>query len=208
MGLRNRSLLTEEEFFFVTTTVKNFTNVFTTDRYCDILINNIKHYQKKYEFIILGYVIMPNHFHWIVKTAPNKGAISDIMRDIKKYVAWEILDLLEVESPKSSTKMVRGNSPKSIITQMSRDIPRQNITSEFRNNVKPGQKRQFWMHRFDDEVIRNHKMFWAKLKYIHNNPLKADMVSKPEDYKYSSAKNYIMNDNSTIFVDTTWGGID
>ncbi len=40
---------------------------------------------------------MPSHFHWIVKTEPNLGTISDIMRDIKKYTAWEILSLLEEE---------------------------------------------------------------------------------------------------------------
>jgi len=182
MGLRNRTLLIGEEFFFITTTVKNFIRVFTTDDYCNILIDNIKYYQKKYKFIILGYVIMPNHFHWIIKTEPQKGTISDIMRDIKKYVAWEILDLLE----KGDSKNIK----------------------EFSNNVKPGQKRQFWMHRFDDEVIRNNKMFWTMLKYIHNNPVKAGFVKKPEWYKYSSAKNYILNDHSTIFVDTTWGGID
>ncbi len=64
------------------------------------------------------------------------------------------------------------------------------------------------MHRFDDEVIRNNKMFWVKLKYIHNNPVKAGLVSKVEDYKYSSARNYRTNDHSVIFVDTEYSGIE
>ncbi len=51
-------------------------------------------------------------------------------------------------------------------------------------------------------------MFWTKLKYIHNNPVKAGLVEKPIDYKYSSAINYVEKDHSIIFVDTSWGGVD
>jgi hypothetical protein len=64
------------------------------------------------------------------------------------------------------------------------------------------------MHRFDDEVIRNNKMFWVKLKYIHNNPVKAGLVIRGEDYKYSSARNYIKNDQTIIKVDTEYGGVE
>ena len=182
MGLRNRTNQIEEQFYFVTTTVKNFTKVFINDEYCDILINNIKHYQKKYKFVILGYVIMPSHLHWILKTEPEFGNISDIMRDIKKYTAWDVLEKIEKEKPE--------------------------ILNGFRKDVKPGQKKQFWIHRFDDQVIRTNKMFWTKLNYIHNNPVKAGLVESTIDYKYSSARNYIREDNSVIFVDTTWGGVD
>ncbi len=30
--------------------------------------------------------------------------------------------------------------------------------------------------------------------YIHNNPVKAGIVEKPEDYLYSSARNYASKD--------------
>ncbi len=69
---RGRNNLIEENIFFVTTTVVKFSNVFVNDKYCDILIHNIKHYQKRYNFTILAYVIMPSHFHWIVITDNNK----------------------------------------------------------------------------------------------------------------------------------------
>jgi len=59
----------------------------------------------------------------------------------------------------------------------------------------------------DDEVIRDEKMFWVKLNYIHNNPVKAEIVNRAEEYKYSSARNYILGDCSVIKVDTGYGGI-
>jgi len=70
------------------------------------------------------------------------------------------------------------------------------------------QRRKFWMPRFDDEVIRNERMFWTKLHYIHKNPVKAGLVESSEKYKYSSARNYINNDHSIIMVDTSYAGIE
>ncbi len=185
MARRGRLSLTDESIFFVTTTVVRFTNIFTTDRYCDILVNNIKHYQKRYQFTILAYVIMPSHFHWIVKVDKNEGTISDIMRDIKKYSAWEIMEQVEKDKKVDLIKMFKKEG------------------EGLKNH-----KRKFWMKRFDDEVIRNEKMFWVKRNYIHNNPVKAGIVSKPEDYKYSSARNYFFDDNSVLNVDTEYGGME
>lgn len=86
MGLRGRDNLKEGSVFFVTTSVRYFIPVFEDHTNCDILISNIKHYQNRYKFIVLAYVIMPDHFHWIVSVEPSLGTISDVMRDIKKYL--------------------------------------------------------------------------------------------------------------------------
>ena len=66
------------------------------------------------------------------------------------------------------------------------------------------QKRKFWMKRFDDEVIRNAEMLRSKLEYIHNNPVKSHLVEQPENYKYSSARNYLLGDQSVLNVHTDW----
>jgi len=184
MGLRGRNNLTDEHFFFVTTTVIRFIPIFKNHLYCNILINNIKHYQLKYKFEILAYCIMPSHFHWIVEVNPLYGTISDIMRDIKKFTAWQIFDKINETGNKELEKI---------------------FEDEARNIVD--QQRKLWMKRFDDEVIKNEKMYWTKLFYIHNNPVEAGLVTKPEDYKYSSARNYINNDHSIITVNTEMGGV-
>ena len=58
------------------------------------------------------------------------------------------------------------------------------------------------MPRFDDVVIYSSEMFNIKLNYIHYNPLKRGLVENPEDWKYSSARNYLFGDHSVIEVDT------
>ena len=77
---------------------------------------------------------------------------------------------------------------------------RQDIIQQFKSEAEGyrDQKRKFWMKRFDDEVIRNPEMMRTKLEYLHSNPVKALLVEKPEDYKYSSARNYILGDQSVL----------
>ncbi len=174
------------KFFLCNNNVIKFTPIFKDTRFCDILISNIKHYQRKYKFVVLGFVIMPSHFHWIVQVNPEYGTISEIMRDIKKFTTWQIFDLMEKE-----------------------EIYRQeiNIFCEVAVEIKD-QARKLWMKRFDDEVIRDQEMFWTKLSYIHNTPLKSGLALRVEDYKYSSARNYIYDDHSILEVSTEMGGVD
>ena len=41
---------------------------------------------------------MPSHFHWIVKINTTYGSVTDIMRDLKKYSAWDIMQYLTCKS--------------------------------------------------------------------------------------------------------------
>jgi REP element-mobilizing transposase RayT len=125
---------------------------------------------------------MPSHFHWVVEVNPEFGTISDIMRDLKRNTSRELSELF------ADNKYYQ-------------DV----FSSEAEGNKK--QYRRVWMKSFDDEVIRNEKMFWNKLLYIHENPVEAGIVLKPEQFKYSSARNYIYGDHSIIEVDVKQGGV-
>lgn len=59
----------------------------------------------------------------------------------------------------------------------------------------------FWQDGFYDHVIRNQKDLEEKLNYIHYNPVRAKLVEEPEEYLYSSYRNYFLNDDSVIVVD-------
>ena len=181
MGLRGRNQLRHEKCFFVTTTVVEHAHVFANEDHCWILIRTIQHYQQRYKFSVLGYVIMPSHFHWVVQVDSAFGTISDIMRDIKKFCAWDVLEEIKKDGREGFTKI---------------------FSAAARGYKNQGMK--FWLDRFDDEVIRNEAMLRTKLEYIHNNPVKAGLVSNPEDYKFSSAGNYILGDQSVLEVETDW----
>jgi REP element-mobilizing transposase RayT len=124
---------------------------------------------------------MPTHFHWLLEVNPLYGTLSDVMRDIKKYSAWDIMDELHQTGDRGYLKRFAKAAAQAA-----------------------GQKRKFWMKRFDDAYIRNDAMFGSRLDYIHSNPVKAGLVDLPENYIYSSARNYILRDHSVLDVATDW----
>ena len=46
----------------------------------------------------------------------------------------------------------------------------------------------FWKYSYRGIVIESGGMFWQKMNYLHNNPVKAGYVEAPEDYRWSSAR--------------------
>jgi REP element-mobilizing transposase RayT len=50
-----------------------------------------------------------------------------------------------------------------------------------------GRNGQFWQHEPFDRYIRNRKHFVNVIQYIENNPVKAGLCAKPEDWRFSSA---------------------
>jgi len=48
----------------------------------------------------------------------------------------------------------------------------------------------FWRQDNQPQELYSPKFFFQKLNYIHNNPLVAGIVEKPEHYLYSRARDY------------------
>ena len=47
---------------------------------------------------------------------------------------------------------------------------------------------QFWIEDYFDRYIRDEKHFVSAIAYIENNPVKARLCKKPEDWPFSSAR--------------------
>jgi REP element-mobilizing transposase RayT len=46
---------------------------------------------------------------------------------------------------------------------------------------------KFWQKEYFDRYIRNARQFRNTVAYIENNPVKANLCEKPEDWPFSSA---------------------
>lgn len=176
MGLRLK-IGNSTHLFFVTTTVVNFTKVFNENRYSQVVIDNLNFYRERYGFKLIAYVIMPEHLHLIVWTKENTS-ISSIMRDFKKYTSVQI-----------KRKLLADNNKK--------------LISIFQKNASGYKDQEFklWMDKFDRLVIYTPEVLQQKVDYIHFNPVRRDLVKDMLDWKYSSARNYYLNDHSLIRVD-------
>jgi len=66
-------------------------------------------------------------------------------------------------------------------------------------------KFRLWKPRFDDFIIRDKEQFEMKLNYIHENPVRAGLVTEAIDYKYSSARTWQLGETGPIEIQTDIG---
>ncbi len=155
---------------FITATVVDWIDIFSRKNYRDCIVESLSYCVKNKGMILYGYVIMTNHIHLIIQS--ERGELSDLLRDFKKFTATRILDLLQ-NSPESRREWILDRLHKATM-------------SHSRNK-----NYQVWQYGNHAEEIYSEKFLWSKLNYIHLNPVRAGIVARASDYVYSSASNYI-----------------
>ena len=159
---------------FATSTIVDWTPLLFNDNLLQIILKDLKHCQREKGLQIFGYVIMPNHFHVLIGHR-ERGKIPGVMRDLKKHSAKEIVKYLGG---------LGAYGELSWIKPFIADTP-----------IK------VWQAGYHPKAVFSQSVFSEKLKYIHDNPVKQGFVAKPEDWKYSSARNYLLGDDSLIKLD-------
>ena len=154
-------IITEYPHFFTATNLE-WKKLLQPDKYKDIIIDSMKFLVSDKRVIIYGFVIMPNHIHtlWHLRAGKIK---EHVQRDFLKHTAQTIKD-----------DMQKNN---------------QDGLKDYLVNAKDRQY-QFWERNALSVEIWSEKVLVQKLKYIHENPVRAGLCNYPEDYKYSSALLY------------------
>lgn len=145
--------------YFITCTVHQWIDIFTRNIYKEILVESLKYCQEHKGLLIYEWVIMTNHIHLIIGT--KNIPLSDIIRDFKKFTSAKIVKAIE-NNPLESRK--------SWILWL----------------IKKQDKILFWQEGYHGEEICTYDFYLTKMKYIHQNPVRAGIVQKEEEYLYSS----------------------
>ncbi len=66
------------------------------------------------------------------------------------------------------------------------------------------EQNSLWQNRYDRVALINLKILLIKLNYIHDNPVRAGLVSKPEDWYWSSASDYFTENVGSLPVYKDW----
>jgi len=169
MGIKNK--ISEGYAYFLTMTVVNWVDVFTRPVYRHIIVNALKYNQENKGLVIYGWCLMSNHLHLIAE-ADEKYNLSDILRDFKKFTSKAIVKEIE-ENPEESRK-------KWMLSEFE-------FAGRYKSNIK---NYKFWQDGNEAKEIHSNSFLGQKLEYIHENPVKAEIVENAEEYIYSSAKNY------------------
>ncbi|MDQ2753420.1 MAG: transposase [Bacteroidota bacterium] len=134
------------------------------------MTDSFNYCRKKKGLELYGYVIMTNHIHLIAR-AKEPSRLSDIVRDFKKFTANQLLPLLQLPQESRSDWMMKR------FEFAAREHQRNSVF-------------QLWTHENHAIELFTPDVTQQKLDYIHNNPVRAGIVEKPEEYLYSSARNY------------------
>ncbi len=63
-------------------------------------------------------------------------------------------------------------------------------------------QRPFWQPRYYDFNVHNPEKRVEKLRYMHRNPVKRELVAKPEDWAWSSYRHYAYEHISTVEIES------
>jgi putative transposase len=66
----------------------------------------------------------------------------------------------------------------------------------------------FWQKRYYDRNIRNEREFREKLRYIHRNPVKRELVLEPGEWKWSSFRHYALREKGPVEIESEWTARD
>jgi REP element-mobilizing transposase RayT len=159
-------------------------DLFSRRDYRDVVIDSFKYCQQHKGLNLFAFVIMSNHIHLLAQS--EVGDLSGFIRDFKRYTSKRFVEIME------SGKESRSEWMKMVF--------------KYHAKLKDKQTHQIWTHENHAEHIYSQKFIEQKVKYIHNNPVRSGIVAKPEDYLYSSARNYSGLESviDVIEVDFKW----
>jgi putative transposase len=64
----------------------------------------------------------------------------------------------------------------------------------YRYNKMNGSVGNLWQSRYHARILRHERAINAAIRYIHDNPVAAGLVSAPEEFAWSSARRFLRED--------------
>ena len=141
------------------------------------LLKIIKTFSRLYFVKVIGFCIMDNHFHLIVKSETNdKYSDEEIVRRVRRYYRdnKKILTPYDISCYRAKLENI-SEYMKSIKLTFTRWY-----------NKRNNRKGYLWGDRFKSVLIESGESLLNTLAYVDLNPIRAGIVKLPEDYRWSS----------------------
>jgi len=170
MTAENYFIKDQNAVYYLTFTVVDWVDVFTRNEYKTVIADSLNYCIDNKGLEVFAWCLMSNHLHLVCR-ATEGFQISDIIRDFKKFTAKTILDKIKTE-------------PESRMDWM---LYRFEFAGKFDNRIS---KYRFWQDTNHAIQLDNTELIEQKINYIHDNPVRAMIVGRQEDYLCSSACDY------------------
>jgi REP-associated tyrosine transposase len=149
----------DSQALFLTVVTKNRLTVFRKDELKEVVCRALDEARKSASFLLFAYVIMLDH-----TPADKPTSTSDVLRVVKSLTARRVIDYLKAREFFSSLAKLEHAER------------------------EQGYKYSLWQTEKNVLSIFSEQKFMEKVNYIHQNPVKAGLVERAVDYRWSSAR--------------------
>ena len=168
----------QEASYFLTMTTVEWVDIFIENIYKYFLCDSMNYCAIENEMEIFAYVIMSTYLHMIARSKNEN--LSVVVRDFKKYTSGKLISNIKIELENKFIPDEERNRKEEMMK----------IFNQGGEKQKKKSARQLWQYNNHPEEVYGPKFTLTKIKYIHNNPVEAGLVDKPEQYYFSSAVDY------------------
>ena len=159
-----------EKLYFISFSVVYWIDVFIRNEYKYELIDSWKYCIGNKGLEVYGWCIMTSHVHMIIGS--HKDKLEGIVRDMKSFTSTQLRKAIK-EHPEESRKDW-------MLWLMERAGKKNSNNNDF----------QFWQQHNHPIELSTNEMMQQRLDYIHNNPVEAGFVENPDEWIFSSARDY------------------
>jgi hypothetical protein len=161
----------------------------------DFMLDLIRRYSTLYFVEILGFCLMGNHFHLLVKMFPkHKFTDEDIQKRYEKFYGDDAM-FAAGWLPSLREKL-------SSLSEFVREIK---VGFARYYNKRHNRRGYFWGDRFKSVIVEKGETLINCLAYIDLNPLRAGLVKRPEEYRWNSLGYHVQTGNKDNFLSLDLG---
>jgi putative transposase len=166
----------------------------------DFLLKLIKRLSGLYFSEIIGFCLMGNHFHLLCRMHLGGEYSDDDIR--QRYGAFFEGEQDAKDRKLTDDQIGRFREKWADLSEFMKDLKQ--TFSRFYNK-RHNRKGFFWSERFKSVIVDNGDTLINCLAYIDLNPVRANIVEKPEAYRWSSIGYHVQRDNEGGFLSLDFG---
>jgi len=176
---------------FVTFSCYHRRPLFTADPAKRVFEAALERVRRSFRLYVYGYVVMPEHVHLLV-SEPERGELADALKSLKQGVSRRLIS----GAPFKPAVGLSGDHPERRPIAGAPFKPAVGLSGDHPEH--------FWQKRYYDFNVRNYRQFVEKLRYIHRNPVKRGLCERPEDWEWSSFRQYATGCEGRVEIECEW----
>ena len=160
----------------------------------EYLLKLIKKWSKIFFVDVLGFAIMGNHFHLVIRMYPEcEVSDEDVRKRYEKLYNLKQVGLAELK---------RFKKKLCSLSWYVKEI-KQGFSRYF--NKKYGRRGTLWGERFKSLIVEDGLTLINLLAYVDLNPVRAGIVKRPEEYRWCSLGYHVQSGNRDDLLSVDFG---